>query len=424
MRIWVVMTGESLPTDGKNVRLRRVATLCNCCAARGHDVTWWTSTFDHTRKRQRAAADTCITTPEGVKLQMLYAPPYKRNISIGRLINHHLLGKALKNRIVSEPRPDLILAAWPTIELSAASVEYGRTTGIPVIIDVRDLWPDIFVDIAKPRLRPAVRKLLHPLMNRAKHVFKNCTGIIAISPGYLKWALGYAGRPQGELDRMFPLGYEKPQCSKSELTRARADLLNVGVNPSKTICWFVGVFGATYDLATVIKAASILQKQGQDTFQFVLSGGGEREAEWRKLAAGLENVIFTGWVDGGKISCLGEMAQVGLATYVSSAPQGLPNKLFEYMAFGLPILSSLSGEAHSFLSEHQCGVTYEAENAESLIANLTALQDSAAMREAYGANGLRLYEESYSAEKVYGTMTDYLESVASRNSREAEVRAV
>src|SRR5579875_3157376 len=144
MRIWIVMVGEALPIDG-NIRPRRVAGLCNYCARRGHDVTWWTSTFNHAQKKQRAQADARATSASGVKLEMLYAPAYEKNVSVKRFWNHHLLGKAFEKRIRSEAPPDVILSAWPTIELSTASVNYGRRTGVPVIIDIRDLWPDIFV---------------------------------------------------------------------------------------------------------------------------------------------------------------------------------------------------------------------------------------------------------------------------------------
>lgn len=423
MRVWIVMIGESLPIDG-NIRSRRVATLCNHCAARGHDVTWWTSTFDHTRKRQRASADKSVTTNGGVKIEMLYAPGYKANISVGRLVNHHLIGAALARRIYSEAPPDVILAAWPTIELSAASVKYGRMMRIPVIVDVRDLWPDIFLDVAPRWLRPGMQVVLRQLGRKAKYVFSNCDGIVGISPGYLRWALDYAGRAQQPSDRVFPLGYERPRSDPYEVAQARRELLNLGVNPGRTICWFVGVFGATYDLSTVIKAASILQASREDTFQFVLSGGGEHESEWKRQAVGLDNVTFTGWVDAAKICALGEMARVGLAAYARSAPQGLPNKLFEYMAFGLPVVSSLAGEAREFLNEHQCGVTYQAGSPESLLSALKNFQSDDALREAYGERGFNLYERFYSAEKIYPAMADYLEGIGSRVNRVARAAAM
>jgi hypothetical protein len=207
MRIWIVMTGEQLPTDGANVRLRRAALLARECAAGGHDVTWWTSTFNHQKKKQRAESDQSVATSDGLKIEMLYAPSYSRNISAGRLINHKLLGNSFVRRIRGEQPPDVILCAWPTIELSAACVAYGSEKGIPVVIDVRDLWPDIFVDVVPPWMRPAVRLAVLPMVRRAQYVFRNCTAITAISPAYLDWALRYAHRDARPADRVYPLGY-------------------------------------------------------------------------------------------------------------------------------------------------------------------------------------------------------------------------
>lgn len=416
MRVWIVMAGEALPTDGKRVRLRRAATLARYCALRGHDVTWWTSTFDHVRKEHRATTDTSVTTSEGIRLEMLHAPAYKSNISVRRLYNHYVLGKRFADRILREALPDVILTAWPTIELGTASVEYGRRMGVPVIVDVRDLWPDIFVNVASAWLRPLAKTMLRPLVKRAEFVFKNCAGISGISPGYLQWALAYAGRGMCSLDRVFPLGYDKPKPTDDELLNARRELVQGGVDPSKSICWFVGVFGTSYDLSTVIKAAAMLQARGADRVQFVFSGRGEKETEWRKQAQGLGNVVFTGHLDGTKICCMGQIAKIGLAAYASSAPQGLPNKIFEYMAFGLPILSSLEGEAENFLIQHHCGLTYKAQSPESLMAALSEIGADDFLEKDFGSNGRRMYEQFYSSEKIYPAMTDYLELVASRTN--------
>jgi glycosyltransferase involved in cell wall biosynthesis len=413
MRIWIVMTGESLPTDGKNVRLRRVAALANLCASRGHDVTWWTSTFHHQKKQQRASEDTSVVTEDGLRINMLYAPAYRKNVSIGRLINHRILGKSLERKFAAEKPPDLILCAWPTINFSVVCVKYALAKHVPVIIDVRDLWPDIFAQVAPRPLRPLMNLALRPMINKTKFVFRNCSSILAISPGYLRWALGYARRQGTEMDRVFPLGYQKPKPSQSDLEQARRELAALGMDPSKRIVWFVGVFGATYDLGTVIGAASLFQQQGREDVQFVLSGDGEMASKWRAVAQGLTNVIFTGWIDGAKISCLGDASTVGLAAYASSAPQGLPNKLTEYLAFGLPVVSSLKGEAEQFLLEHHCGLTYEPGNARSLASALQTILDNPRLGQQLGATGRKLYESELSSEKVYPAMLEYLESVAS-----------
>jgi len=413
MRIWLVTVGEPLPTDGANLRLHRVGTLARYCAARGHEVTWWTSTLDHMAKRQRAPHDQRVTTGTGIKIEMLHAPGYQSNVSVQRLVNHYVLGHKLSTRMQSCSPPDIIHASWPTMELCSASVKYAKAHGVPVVLDVRDLWPDIFVDILWPWLRPAARLALLPAFGYTRHIFRNCTGIIGISQGYLNWGLAYAGRSLGPWDRMFPLGYERTEFCDSDARGVREELINAGVDPGRTVCWFVGMFGALYDLGTVISAASMLQEQGDDRFQFVFSGGGDRESRWRQQASGLKNVVFTGWVDSKKICCLGTMAHIGLAAYTRSAPQGLPNKFFEYMAWGLPIVSSLSGEGQIALEEHRCGLTYDASDPESLLSCLETLQGDEGLRKEFGENAQRTYHSLYAANKVYNAMVDYLELIVS-----------
>ena len=138
----------------------------------------------------------------------------------------------------------------------------------------------------------------------------------------------------------------------------------------------MGSFGDTYDLELIIGGARQLQAQGINDCQFVLSGDGERGAHLKKLAEGLNNVVFTGWLNESQIAGMMKMAHIGLAAYRQGAPQGLPNKIFEYMAAGLPILSSLTGECEQFLGANRCGVSYSAGSSESFIAAFSALTAS------------------------------------------------
>ena len=53
MRAWLLTVGEPLPCDGPNERLHRTGLLAEALHSRGHEVLWWSSTFDHARKRFR-----------------------------------------------------------------------------------------------------------------------------------------------------------------------------------------------------------------------------------------------------------------------------------------------------------------------------------------------------------------------------------
>jgi glycosyltransferase involved in cell wall biosynthesis len=144
---------------------------------------------------------------------------------------------------------------------------------------------------------------------------------------------------------------------------------------------------------------------------FVLSGAGEREAEWRSLAAGAD-VTFTGWLPAAELAYLLDESSLGLAAYSAKAPQGIPNKVIEYLSASLPVLSSLPGECRELLESAHCGAYYEAENpvalADAIDKTLANRERLAAMR----AAARSLFEQRFSAEAVYAEMADHLEAIA------------
>ncbi len=81
-------------------------------------------------------------------------------------------------------------------------------------------------------------------------------------------------------EAVFPPGCLKPHASAERLRFAETELKAQGVDPTKTVCWFVGMFGQTYDLATVIDAAREQDALGTKELQFVLCGDGELREEW------------------------------------------------------------------------------------------------------------------------------------------------
>src|SRR5690606_2789684 len=99
-----------------------------------------------------------------------------------------------------------------------------------------------------------------------------------------------------------------------------------------------------YDLGPVLESARRAQAEFGSEVQFVISGDGELGRHWRRRALGLPNVIFTGWIGGDEINWLRDHAAIGFQPYSANASQGLPNKLFEYLSAGIPVLSSLQGE--------------------------------------------------------------------------------
>lgn len=415
-RIWLINIGEPLPTVLAGERRLRMGLLAETLAAQGHEVVWWSSTFDHNYKRQIVDFEQRVSVREGLALELLRAMAYTRNVSVRRFVNHFQIARRFEARARAAQPPHVILCTVPTIELAAAAVAYGRGAGVPVIVDVRDLWPDIFVDIFPKIGQPLARLLLDPLFRAADRALAGADAITAVSKTYLEWGLRRAGRAASPRDRVFPLGYPRPSAAASAREAAGRSLALRGVDAEKHLLWFVGMFGRTYDLSTVIGAARRLGAQGVDAVQFVLSGAGDKDERWRAEAAGLSNVVFTGWVTAAEIEYLLSAGWAGLVAYAPGAPQSLPNKIFEYMSGGLPILSSLVGEAEDLLARHGLGITYRAGDADSLTAAILALLQDPARHRAMSEASRRTYEQHYAADVVYNRMAAYVASGARADS--------
>lgn len=404
--------GEPLPVmDPGNPRLLRTGVLAERLACRGHEVDWWTSTFDHYGKRQRTLSDSSYQW-RGVTVHLLKSVGYRRNVSPQRFVEHFQVARKFAQQIRREPRPDVILASLPTLELAVACVRFGREAGVPVLVDVRDLWPDAIVDLAPRAIRSIASAMLYWMRRAAREALRDCTGIIGISDAYLDWGLRHAQRPRRHQDAVFPLGYVPPVRTTDADAAAGLRLHGLGVDEGRILCWYVGSFGRLYDLAPVLDAAESAAREFGDSVQFVISGEGELGPAWRQKAAGASNVVFTGWIGADEINWLRARAAVGLQPYLAGAPQGLANKLFEYLSAGIPVVSSLRGENEALIAEHDCGITYEAGSGASCYAALRPLLLDAEKRKRMGANGRRVFVERFDADKVFEGLVAHLEWVA------------
>jgi len=413
MHVWLITIGEPLPCDGSNERLLRTGILAETLRSRGHQVTWWTSSFDHIRKSHRVPGDALSRQADSYRIVLMRSLGYRRNISPARFLDHWMLGRKFRRKAAEAPVPDLILCSMPTIELSREAVRYGNARGVPVILDIRDLWPDIFVTHAPSWLRPLVRGALAPLFRGVSEACAAADAIIAITRPILDWGLGYAGRSGKPTDRPFSFGYVERTPSEQAVADAGAFWRSFGIAGEQfTVCFF-GTIGYQFDLGTVIDAAKRLSG-GPRSFRFVLCGDGDRLQEYRERAAGLDCVVFPGWVGAAEIWTLMRTAQVGLAPYRNSKDfqSSLPNKSIEYLSAGLPVVSSLRGELEKLLAGNRCGVTYPEGNPEGLAACLEKLYDDRQELATLSQASKRLYLREFTAETVYGELADYLETMA------------
>jgi len=414
MLIWLITVGEPLPIDGDNARLYRTGIFSDLLVAKRHKVVWWTSTFDHVRKKQRFSTDREIRLNDHIHLKLLHSISYKKNISLRRIINHIGIASKFKKQAKTAAIPDIIVCSFPTIELSLAAARYGKENGIPVILDIRDLWPDLFIDFVADRLKPIARLMLFPMLKSTRNACRLATAIIGITPEYVNWGLEYAGRPASKLDRDFPFGYSEMVPSAKSVSRAEDFWRKFGIEKSDkifTICFF-GTIGHQFDLETIIDAAYKL-KSNHPSFRFVLCGNGDKLPYYMESAKHAENVIFPGWVGHAEIWTLMRMSSMGLAPYINSEnfESNLPNKPIEYLSAGLPIFSCLRGVLANLIATHDCGVTYQNRKADDVVSKLLYLLDNPDRLKKMSENATNLYKKRFVAETVYSNMADYLQKI-------------
>lgn len=415
MKVWLITVGEPLPVSESKNRLLRTGLLANALINKGHKVTWWTSTFDHTSKQHRFDRDSVLRPEENLEIMLLHGVGYKKNVSLGRLLDHAIIAFKFLTRSASTPRPDIILCSLPTLELGVAAVRYGKRMGVPVILDVRDLWPDIFLELVPKRWRSVAKVGLLPMFWAVRMACRGATGIIGNSPGFVDWGVRYAERPRCRWDRDFPFGYSQQTPSNVLMEEARLFWTKFGLNGKREDCFVVSFFGTIsrqFELDTVIEAARRLE-EGERKFKFVLCGAGDAVEGYKKLAGNCESVIFPGWVGAPEIWTLMQMSNAGLAPYKNGEgfKDNLPNKPIEYLSAGLPVVSSLNGYLQVLLKENECGLTYRGGDAGSLVDTLVNLYDDRSVLHLMSKNAFALYKKKFVAEKIYEELIDYLEQV-------------
>ncbi|HZB42646.1 MAG TPA: glycosyltransferase family 4 protein [Ilumatobacter sp.] len=414
LRVWIVEVGEPLAIDPGNPKRMRASLLSEQCAMRGHDVTWFTSAFDHYRKRMRPTGDFDVRGDGWeYKITVLPALGYRRHISLARWRDHRRTASELVARAVDRRRPDVICAGLPTLDLAEASAKLADHFDTRLVIDVQDLWPDVIRD-ALPRPLRWAGSLLRPMRLQAERACNRADAIVGTSPTYVDWGVAQARRPRTEWDHPFPLTSDPPTLGADDLVQCEAYWSRLGVEPSTTVFAFVGSFSRHFSFDPVIEVIAEWSGRHPEV-RFVLCGEGPKRDRIASRLNGSANCVMPGWVNAREATWLLRHAVAGLAPYnpIPIFEQNYTNKLLEYLSVGLPVVSSLrAGLQGSLLREEQCGFTYEPKDPSTLSNVLERLLLDKELRERTSRAAERVFADQFSTAKVYGAYAEYLGELA------------
>lgn len=408
MRIWLLKDGETLPVqDGS--RKMRTWMLADALADRGHEVVWWSSTFSHQRKELVARGDSTFPVRNGVDLKLLHAGEYRKNVSLRRLLHHRKLARRFAAAAQNETLPDVIVCAYPIIEVAKEALQFAKRNGIPIVMDVRDLWPDYFVEHVPSMLRTPARLALTGSYRAKRFILQNADSVVATTEGILQWAIDTGGRTRRPSDRHFYIGYPESTTESSAESLECPDYLQP--YRDRLIVSFVGIFGSAYDLPTVCRAAKVLADEGDDRVHFVFGGTGRRFDEISREADGLPNITLPGWMWKPDIESLLHHSDVGLVPFYDGIPDAMPNKVFEFLSAGLPLLSPLSGELRRLMQSSRLGLAYQDGDHESLLVQLRTLAKNRELLAEMSNNARFVFNERFTAKSVYGAYAKHVEQL-------------
>jgi len=411
LKIWLIQHGEPPPFIPKSSSFR-TAKLAQKLGLRGHDVTYWCSSFWHHKKTLFCQKNKNIKI-NNYTLHILHAGKYKNNHSIGRYLHHKRMAQLFSQEAKNSERPDIIIAALPIHYCAYEAVKFGRRNQIPVIVDIRDYWPDVFLRLFPKGFQWIGRLIFNKDFKITKYTLQNATTLVSMMSHLLEWGEKHAERNFKEDNKIFFLGGDEYNHGDRNKFAQLFPELKERIN-NRFIVSYIGSFTYLTHPLTIIEAARHLDSLGYgDDILFLLGGNGDYYKKCINAAKGLNNIVFLDWLDNDKMAALNSVSSVGIIP--SWEEISFPNKAFSYLGAGIPVISSTRGDLKNLLEKYQAGFYFDILNPIQLanqILDLSKLDNKSYNK--LSKNAKFLFKTRLMADKIYSDYANYVEYIANK----------
>ena len=397
MLVWIFQTGEPLHLDGEFARPMRAMNLANSLIDAGDDVVIWSSNFFHQKKQHRFKKTKFFKYDESLRINLINSTGYKNNIGFKRLFDHGQLGFNLfiELKKYKGPLPEKVFIGYPPIEFAFIAAYWCRTNNIPFILDVKDMWPDIYLENIPKYLKKITKFLLYPYYFLGIWTCKNSSSISSITKGYLNWVYDFSNLSPSKQDFVFPLSnIETVNNGKNKKSNEDKLINNIlkKIDKDTKIILFSGSFSKSIDIETLIFTAKKAFKNKKNWI-FIYCGDGPYRENVEQNIGNLENTYIPGWVTSKTIKILSKKNTIGIAPYKNSRffKLSISNKVYQYLSLGIPIFTSLKGTLQNLIKKHNIGINFNQDDKNSLYFSL----------ERYFKESNKLKDQSKNAKKVY-----------------------
>lgn len=319
------------------------------------------------------------------------------------MVSSFIIGLRVKN-------VDLVWGTSPPIFQGLTAWGHSRIKKVPFLFEVRDLWPAFAV---------AVGVLRNPLLIRASQwleafLYHQADQVMVNSPGFIDHVLSRGAKKVTLVPNSADTAMFDPQATGEDFRRAH-DLGPRGSNGT-FLALYAGAHGMSNDLGVVLQAAGQLRDHPQ--IKFVLLGDGKEKTALieRAREMGLENVRFISPLPKTQMpealaaadACIAILKPIPLYSTV------YPNKVFDYMAAGRPVVLAIDGVIREVVETARAGLYIPPGDPDELAQAIRTLSERPSLCSEMGTNGRRYVKSHFDRPVVAGKLTGLMKELVNK----------
>lgn len=255
---------------------------------------------------------------------------------------------------------DIVFATSTPLTVAIPGIFLSLYKRVPMVFEVRDLWPEVPIQIG------AIKKplLITCLQILEKFTYKYSHHVVALSPGMAEGVVNTGIKP--EKVTLIPNCCDLDLFSPSKI---HANGLARFSLPDRPLFVYAGAISDANGIETLISAAKVLKEKGSNAF-IVFAGEGRIRAQMERLVddLALDNVAFLGSISKFEVAELYSRATACLVTFkgLPILSTNSPNKFFDALAAGRPVITNMGGWIGDLVTENRLGFSVNQEDATAL----------------------------------------------------------
>ena len=301
--------------------------------------------------------------------------------------------------------------------------KFSRKHNIPLIVDVRDLWPEAYANVIPNRLsfmRHLIRRILVSLSIRYRKIIKNTYALTTISDAMMDYLAKVYGRKNNENDEVFHIGSSQTKFQNSSHTVLdNENALEINKNdvsnaPLRLV--YAGNIGFQTDFNRIITLGHALEKRNVN-FEITICGNGPRLAELKSKTNNSVSINFVGWLNGNELRKELDNADFGLLFFYPNLDfqLSIPSKVSEYLSSTKAILSICDGSVRKLIEEHKVGLDCFSMTDDEIAEKLAEYACDSHVMNSFANNSRLLFENKFSQQKITSQMAEHILAISERS---------